>query len=199
MAGADNRYSIFIGWAKITLPLAALALLSTIFLFSRSADDGERIPLSDIAAIAREPRISSPTFAGVADDGSGVSLSAADIRAIAGRPDSFAITSARLSMVAVDGLRIDLRAGTGEIDGTGHSAVFSGDVLMTTSTGYTLQTPGARADLRAGTIESDGALTAIGPFGRLNAGRVLITADPEGKGMRLLFDGGVSLLYDPRT
>jgi lipopolysaccharide export system protein LptC len=199
MAGAENRYSTFIGWAKITLPLAALALLSTFFLFSRGANDGERIPLSDIAAIAREPRISSPTFAGVATDGSVVSLSAAEIRPIADRPDSFAITSARLNLVAVDGSRIDLSAGAGEIDAAGRTAVFSDRVHLTTSTGYMIETSGARADLRAGTIESDGPLTASGPFGRLDAGRVLFSADPESKATRLLFDGGVRLLYDPRS
>ena len=199
MAGKDNRYSVFIGWAKVTLPLVALALLSTIFLFSRQADDAERIPMSDIDAIAGNPRISSPTFAGVADDGSVVSLSAAEIRPIADRPDSFAISSAKLSFVAVDGSHIDLSAGAGEVDGAERRAFFTDGVQLTTSTGYALETHGARADLRAGTIETEGDLSVRAPYGHLDAARLRVTTDPERHRTRLLFDGGVRLLYDPRT
>ena len=36
MAARDGFYSIFVAWMKILLPLAALVLLSTLFLLSRS-------------------------------------------------------------------------------------------------------------------------------------------------------------------
>lgn len=199
MAAADNRYSVFIGWAKVTLPLAALALLSTIFLFSRQADDAESIPLSDIDAIASKPRISSPTFAGLANDGSLVSLRATELRPIAGHSDSFAISGAKLSVVATDGSHIDLSAGAGEIDAAGRIVVFTDGVQLTTSTGYTLETNGARADLRAGTIETEGALAVRAPYGSIDAARLRVATDPEDHRTRLLFDGGVRLLYVPET
>lgn len=199
MADSDNRYSIFIGWAKIILPLAALGLLSTIFLFSRQSDQGEGIPFSEIAAIANEPRISNPTFAGLADDGSVVSLRAAEIRPDPDLPDSFGITGVRLSVTAADGSEVQVSAGAGLIDGAGRIARFTDLVRLTSSTGYAMETTGARADLRSGTVETEGPLAVQAPFGRLDAGRLVIAADPDGQGTRLLFQDGVRLLYEPQT
>ncbi len=198
MAAADSRYSVFIGWAKILLPLAALALLSTLFLFSRKSADDERIPLSQIAAIAQAPRITGPTLAGLADDGTVVSLSAAELRPVADLPDRFALRDARLGLTAPDGSRIDIRAGSGQIDGVGRIATFGDRVELTTSTGLTVRTPGIRADLRAATLDSQGEVAATAPFGRLTAARLHVAADPQGRVTRLLFDGGVRLLYDPQ-
>jgi lipopolysaccharide export system protein LptC len=199
MADTDNRYSIFIGWAKIILPLAALGLLSTIFLFSRQSDQGEGIPFSEIAAIANEPRISNPTFAGLADDGSVVSLRAAEIRPDPDQPDSFGVTGVRLSVTATDGSEVQVSAGAGHIDGAGRVARFTDLVRLTSSTGYAMETTGARADLRSGTVETEGPLAVQAPFGRLDAGRLVIAADPDGQGTRLLFQDGVRLLYEPQT
>jgi lipopolysaccharide export system protein LptC len=199
MAGADNRYSIVIGWAKIILPLAALGLLSTIFLFSRQSDDSEAIPFSEIAAIAREPRISNPSFAGLADDGSVVSLRAAEIRPVPDQPDGFSVTGVRLSVTALDGSEIQISAGSGHVDGAGRVARFTDLVRLTSSTGYAMETTGARADLRTGTVETEGPLAVQAPYGRLDAGRLVIAADPEAQGTRLHFLDGVRLLYDPGT
>ena len=199
MSAADNRYSVFIGWAKISLPLAALALLSTIFLFSRQGSEDNRIPFAEIAAIAGDPRITNPTFSGVAEDGSVLSLSAEELRPIPDSPDSYTIIGPRLSVITTDGTLIDVFAGTGEIDSSGRSSVLSGGVQIISSTRFTAEAPIARIDLRTGTIETDGPLTARAPFGRLDAGRLRITGDQAGRRTRLLFDGGVSLLYVPQS
>lgn len=199
MAAADNRYSVFIGRIKIILPLAALALLSTIFLFPWRGTQEERIPFSDLAAIAREPRILAPTFAGVAEDGSLVSLRAEEIRPLAGEPDGFGVTGIALSVTAPDGTGYEVSAREGRIDGAGQSATFAGPVRIASSGGYSVETAGAAADLRAGTVRTEGALVVRTPVGRLDAAKLLITADPEGQGTRLLFDGGVRLLYEPQS
>jgi lipopolysaccharide export system protein LptC len=199
MAAADNRYSVFVGWAKITLPLVALALLSTLFLLSRRDEPGvESLPLSRIAALAQTPGITAPTLAGLAEDGSRVSLRAAELRPVAGNPDSFSLTGAELALTAPDGTRLDLSAGSGRIDGAGRIAVFGDGVELTTSTGFSVTAPGLRADLRAATVDSGGRVTATAPFGRLEAARLHVSADPEGRSTRLLFDGGVRLLYNPQ-
>jgi lipopolysaccharide export system protein LptC len=197
--GADNRYSIFIGWAKIVLPLAALGLLSTIFLFSRQADEGAAVSFSEIAAIAREPRISNPTLAGLADDGSVISLRAVEIRPMPDTADGFAVTGVRLGVTAPDGSEFQISAGSGQVDAAAQTARFTDLVRLTSSTGYAMETTGARADLRTGTIETEGPLAVQAPFGRIDAGKLVIAADPEGSGTRLLFQDGVRLLYEPQT
>ena len=39
MASSLNRYSQWVFWLKIILPIVALAILSTLFLFARKVDD----------------------------------------------------------------------------------------------------------------------------------------------------------------
>ena len=60
MAVADNTYSRVVGWLKILLPLGALALLSTLFLFARGIAPVGEIPYAELEEIAREARISDP-------------------------------------------------------------------------------------------------------------------------------------------
>jgi lipopolysaccharide export system protein LptC len=198
MTATDNRYSVFVGWAKIILPLAALALLATLFLLPRRGAQDESLPLSQITALARAPRITAPTLAGLADDGSVVSLRAAELRPVAGQPDAFALSRAELDLTAPDGTRLDLRAGSGQIDGAGRIAVFSDGVELTTSTGFSVTAPGLRADLSSATIESEGPIAVTAPFGRLDAARLHVATNPESRSTRLLFEGGVRLLYDPQ-
>ena len=65
-----NRTRV-VRWLRVLLPLAALAMLSTLFLFSRGGDSESQIPYADVdaQAMARDPRLVSPEYAGVTDDG----------------------------------------------------------------------------------------------------------------------------------
>jgi len=74
----DNTYSRVVAWAKVLLPLLALALLSTLFLVARTVDPAQKLPFADIDvdAIAREQRIGAPKFNGVTKEGTAISLSA---------------------------------------------------------------------------------------------------------------------------
>ena len=72
MATSENLHSKLVVWAKVTLPLLALGLLATLFLFSRKIDPTDAIPYADVDVEerAREPRLTMPTYAGVTSDGS---------------------------------------------------------------------------------------------------------------------------------
>ena len=72
----DESYSQLVGFLKITLPLAALALMSTIFLFARAPSQDSTIPYAEIEEIAREPRLSGAQLSGVTEDGSVIELNA---------------------------------------------------------------------------------------------------------------------------
>ena len=71
MARFDNFHSRLVARAKIFLPLTSLAILATLFLFSRSPDTVSDIPYArvDIESLAREQRLDGPTFATVTEDG----------------------------------------------------------------------------------------------------------------------------------
>lgn len=190
-----DRYSRVVGWLKIGLPLAALALLSTLFLFARAPGPQGDIPYAEIEEIARDPRVAAPAFAGVTPDGAAVSLSAAAIRPVQDAPDSLVIEAIEIGMTTDGRESLRVSAATGTFDGRAQVAALGGLVRVESSAGYLMETAGLTADLRAGTVESAGALAVRAPFGSLTAGGVTIS----GGGAVMVFNGGVRLIYRPAT
>ncbi|WP_210528424.1 LPS export ABC transporter periplasmic protein LptC [Rubellimicrobium arenae] len=195
-----RRRSRAIAWAKILLPLAALALLSTMFLLAREPGGPGEIPFAQIEEIARDPRIDRPRLAGVAPDGTTVVLSADRIMPVAGQQDLYRLAAPRLETVSVAGGAATLTAGTGEADGPSQRLHLTGGVRVEASSGLEVETADVTADLATGTATS-GPVTARAPFGTITADSMVLTQG-EGKGARLVFNGGVRLLYlpqDPRA
>ncbi len=198
MARTDNFYSVFVGWMKVLLPLAALALLSTIFLLARGSTTVQTIPYAELAALAREQGMTNPNLAGVTADGSAVSITAAALRPAPDAADAFSIIAPVLVLNATDGSRVEVSAGQGEIDGRRKLMTLTGLVRLGTSSGYMMETSGIAADLASGVISSLGPLEVQAPFGTLTAGKVVVMTSPDGLGQQMVFNGGVRLLYDPQ-
>ncbi|WP_373354910.1 hypothetical protein [Pseudoroseicyclus sp. CXY001] len=190
---ADNLYSIFVSWSKIALPLIALGLLSTLFLFTRHEAPGE-VPFAEVEKIAREQRVASPSYAGVAQDGSAIAIAADEIRPDTGGEEAFTILRPRAQVDAADGTGLTITAGTGRLDLTARRAELTGLARLTTTNGYRMETEGVTADLATGQIESLGRLAVQAPFGMIEAGALSWGGRGAGK---LVFSGGVRLLYDP--
>ncbi len=194
---ATERHSLLVTWSKIVLPLAAIGLISAMFLFARGDGPAPAIPFSEVEAIARDQRISAPKFSGTANDGSVVTISAGSIRPDADMPDAFAITELRATIDAVDGSRIDIIAGMGELDPRARTARVSGLARIVTSTGYEMETEGLLANFETGVVTSLGPLEVRAPYGQLTAQRMEIFTAPDGTGQRMVFNGGVRLVYRP--
>ena len=191
----DDAYSRLVGILKITLPLAALALMSTVFLFSRAPSQEDSIPYAEIESIAREPRLSGARLTGVADDGSVIELTARTTRP---RGDVISAETLAAGIDTIDGTRIDLRAGAGEIDSAARTARLTGLTHIETSNGYEMETNGVTTELDTGRITSDGALEVQAPFGALTAGRLVIETPAGATGQVMIFQDGVRLIYTPQ-
>jgi len=199
VAVADNAYSRFIQWGKIILPLLALGLLSTMFLFSRTVNPEDAIPISevDVEQIAREQRLAAPEFSAVTSDGSTVT-----VRAAVARPD---LTDARrltaedvdAQILTQEGLEIDIDANEALYDGGADQLSLTGDVQITTSTGYDLRTETLVADLEETGLVSESKVRGNGPSGRLEAGRMELRG--QSGAQVLVFKNGVKLIYDPNN
>ncbi len=198
MHGSDNLYSLWVGRAKIILPLCALALLSTLFLFARSPANNTDIPLAQVADMAREQQLSAPEFSGVTDTGAIVVISARSARPLADRADAADLDDLRMRMDNPGGSRLEVTGMTGEFDGPTRTAHLGGLVRMETSTGYVMETSGLTVTLDTGTAISDGFLEIRAPFGRLTAGQVTFQADASNTGHQMLFTDGVRLIYTPQ-
>lgn len=195
MLSDDNLYSQFVGLLKVSLPLAALALMSTVFLFARAPTQDTAIPYAEIEEIAREPRLSGAQVSGVADDGSVIELTAQTARP---NGDVLLVETMSVSIDAVDGIHIDIRAGQGEINNATRIARLTGMARIQTSNGYEMETAGLTANLTTGRIISDGALEVQAPYGSLTAGQMTIETPEGGDGQVMLFQNGVRLVYTPQ-
>ena len=201
MAQSENLHSKVVVWAKVTLPLLALALLATLFLFSRKIDPTDAIPYAevDVEERAREPRLTMPTYAGVTADGSALTIAAAEAR-----PDSAAGVGTATTIIGKletpDGARVDLQAANGVLNTDEGLMSLGGGVTLTTTSGYFIQTQALLAKLDQTSLSSPGAITASTPMGQLQAGEMSLTQDPkQAKSYLLVFKGHVKLLYTPQN
>ena len=57
-----DRHTRVVGWLKLALPLAALVILSTLFLVADRIDPEDALPYAkvDVEGLARAPRMTAP-------------------------------------------------------------------------------------------------------------------------------------------
>jgi len=203
MASYDDAYSRLIFWLKVTLPLIALAILSTLFLVSRAIDPSQPIRFAnvDVDVIAREQIIGGPTFSGVTIDGAAITVSAASAKPELGGSKGITAKDLRASIITPGGIEIMITARFGKIDSVSQTAELVDDVVLETSTGYLVQTGRIVASLTVTEIFSAGTITASGPLGQITAGKMVLRQkfDHESKSTyELVFKDGVKLIYDPK-
>ena len=200
MAIIDNRYSRFVAWAKVLLPLAALVLLSTLFLYTRQPSTEAKLPFVDAEEIAQVQRLTRPVFSGITLDGSIVTVRATEARPLGDTDaaEGFGAEGLRANLVAPDGSTILITATQGQLDPAEGIARLGGVARIETSTGYTAQTDSLEARLTAGEVEAESTIEITAPFGQLTAGGMII-ATPEGASApQLVFNRGVEMIYDPQ-
>lgn len=202
MTSRDNPHSRLIAWLKILLPLAALGILSTLFLFSRTIDPSRAIPYAkvDVKKLAQEPQITAPEYAGVTHDGTSVTVSAEVAKNNPGAEGAKA-TGLTARFETKGGARTEVKAAQGSVDPAKGLMALDGGVKITTSGGYSIDTQALTGSLDRTHLQSDSAVTATGPLGRIDAGSMVIDSQsaegsPPGAYV-LVFKGGVKLVYTP--
>ncbi len=200
----DNRYSRFVAWSKIILPLMALAILSSLFLFSRSGIPGSGIRLTsdELSEFASKERLTGPRFAGMTASGVAIQFSAAEASPrITGGP-AFDATDLRARVEMPSGELIRVTARRGSVDSLAKTAELSDGITLETSDGYVAKSDGLSFALDRLKVESHGAITATGPQVNITAGAMSIHLDEtrgseESPGYLLVFKNGVKLIYTP--
>lgn len=188
--------SRIVRWLRVILPLAALAILSVVFLIARAPDPGGAIPYADprLEDHARRPGMTAPQFSTVTPAGATVTLTAASAAlAQGGDPAGGRAQDLTLDWRERDGLTLALTAAEAAVDGP--RLALSGDVRMRLSSGWQLAAPRIEADTSADQLTAtDVAVTA--PFGDLSAGAMRLTRGSDGHPV-LELNRGVRLLYRP--
>ena len=201
MAMRDRLRSRIINWLKILLPLTALGLLSTLFLVSRTIDPTRSIPLSraDLENRTGSQQITEPNFSGVTEDGHRVAFVATNARIDPEQTERVLANSIVARIDLLEGGQIDITSRTGNVNDTDGLAILEGDVVLTSSTGYRIETQQLTTQMREIAAETAGAITGDGPPGTLDAGKMVMTTDAQTGDVHLLFTNGVKLIYDPKN
>ena len=194
-----DRYSRMVTFLKVILPLAALALLSTLFLISRGVNTEATIPFADheIEERMRGQQITAPYFSGTTSQGDEITVTASIARP--GGPTSPAIATDLVAVISTaDGGRMTLSSDSGAVQLESDMASFSGNVEITSAAGLLVTTDLLNATLSGLSADSPGPVRATGPIGALNAGTMQLQTKTQGGPLHMLFNNGVKLVYDPR-
>lgn len=198
MAGIDAHTRV-VTWLKVLLPLAALAILSTLFLLADQINPDDALPFAevDVEELAREPRMTLPSYAGTTSDGASLNLTAE--AALPGTTDGPAkALNVRMELATPDGATTDLQATSAVIDTDGGKLFLSGGVRLTTSQGYSLETSEIVADLDRSGLEAASGVRVMAPAGTLTADTMSLRQDNQTPETYLMvFKGGVRLVYLP--
>lgn len=191
-------YSRLIAWLKILLPLGALVLLSTIFLYSRGTDPIATIPvLTGGADPAKAEQIGSPFYAGTTEGGHGLTLAARQAKFTGSENMGMNADDLRVVINVEDGNQIVIEALVGQMD-DGDQLRLRDGVTIQSSSGYTVRTDGLNAAIDRVDIESTDSVEADGPGLTLSAGKLRVQNTNDASDIQLLFTEGVKLIYVPQ-
>lgn len=204
-------YSHIVRWAKIGLPLAALGILSSLFLLPRdqSLDGGLIFSTADLVALGEGMAVSNPRFTGNTDDGEPFVVRADSATPDGPDPTEVALAAPRADLEQAD-RSVTLTAATGVLRPDEGRLSLGGGVRLATTDGYVVTADAVEADVKAGRVSSPGPVFAEGPQGAIEAGsfraerldKDALDADAANRGLsagdRFWFENGVKLTYDPR-
>ena len=192
-----DSYSAFVVWVKTLLPIVALGMLSTIFLFSGRVDVTQSLPYAklNIAEIVREQRITKPYFSGVSNNGTEITVSAAYASSDTQNSNILNITDLSIILISEHEKAVRITAGLGVLDAAKQKAMASKDVYLTAMPDFWLKTNNLTVDLKQGIATADTLFQSITALGTIDAGNMVvktITSDQQ-----IIFKNGVRLIYYP--
>ncbi|SDX73042.1 lipopolysaccharide export system protein LptC [Albimonas donghaensis] len=219
-SGGSGGYSRLVRWAKIGLPLLALALLSALFLIpqDKAFEGGLVYSTADLISLGEGLQVTNPRIEGATATGEPFVVEADS--ATPDGPDPSEVELSRVRGVfeqaggaaasASGGRDIRLLADTGVLRPRDQALSLTGAVRLETSDGYVVTTDRITADLRAGRAEAPGPVEAIGPQGSIASGSFRAerrqgdpaaaaeaTLGAPGPGDYLWFENGVRVVWKP--
>ncbi|MEO8531702.1 MAG: hypothetical protein ABI459_10795 [Deltaproteobacteria bacterium] len=191
-----DAWSRAVSYAKVLMPLGALAILSTLFLLSRKVD--AVIDLSAFNAADLAQTIANPRFAGVSDDGSTFQLAARAANPVASSTDQMKVDDINLSMDLRDGSRIDARATLAFIDMRAKTVVLENKPVITTSNGYDITGDDISISYGDNRVVTATKIAVSGPTGLITADQLTLTdRGTNASDYKMVFSGNVHMTIQP--
>lgn len=195
-----DRYSRMVALLKVSLPLIALGILSTLFLVSRAVDPPSTIPFADSEVQERltNQQVTGPLYTGMSANGDQIEFIA---ETVVNSPDKVGTNISQNVEVTVDyasGLQAILVANTAETNMSEDRSRLIGDVKIVTSHGYELESELLLVRMTTPDIFSPGPVTGHTPVGPVDAGTMHYFVTEGSEGAQLVFTKGVKLIYLPQ-
>ncbi len=195
-----DRYSRMVALLKVSLPLVALGILSTLFLVSRAVDPPSTIPFADSEVQERltNQQVTGPLYTGMSANGDQIEFIA---ETVVNSPDEVGTNISQNVEVTVDyasGLQAILVANTAETNMSEDRSRLIGDVKIVTSHGYELESELLLVRMTTPDIFSPGPVTGHTPVGPVDAGTMHYFVTEGSEGAQLVFTKGVKLIYLPQ-
>ncbi|NOD49357.1 MULTISPECIES: LPS export ABC transporter periplasmic protein LptC [unclassified Ruegeria] len=193
-----DRYSRMVQFLKVLLPLAAIVLLSTVFLLSRSIETNVSVPFAqnDIDERLAQQVVTQPNYQGTTRKGEDVQIEAT--QATQGSEGSTpAASEFRGRFGLLNGGTITLDSNSGLIRPDEGTATFVGDVVITTADGLQVTTDLLNTSLDEIRGDTPGQVNGTGPIGNFSAGRMTFGTEKKDGPVHIVFTDGVKLIYEP--
>ncbi len=195
--------SRIVGYLKIALPLVALGLLSTVFLFQEddAAPGGITFSENDRDTMRDGLAVYNPKFSGVTPNGDRFYLEAAKATPDdSADPNEVALVDLTGQTEYASGLVLTLKAARAQAYLEKQIVEVSGGMRIVTSNGFEGMATAGTVGLETGSFVSDGPVTLQGAIGYLEAGSMRLENEQDGEGVQnqvFTFENGVKLTLTP--
>ena len=166
---AHKSYSKFVLFIKVALPLLGIFMLSLVFLWPHLKE--QIVESTEFADVSQpdvvENRMVHPKFMSTDNKGRPFELDAQwGKQTNASEAD---LTNPHGKMTNSKGIEIDLKSNEGTINHDDKVVDLNGDVVLSTSDGYIVETESAAIDINNQTVDGNVPVTAEGPMGSLKS------------------------------
>lgn len=165
----ERRRRFIVRTLKIVLPLFAVGVFASFFIFSGGYDDRISFDGVDLASLDEGLKIANPKFEGVTAKGEPFTVTAVSALPDGPDPDEVKLDTVKGEIDTADGRKVTVGASAGVLYPKAKTVDLTDGVHLKTSDGYSLTAQTGSFDSRAGELTANGAVTVVGPMGRITA------------------------------
>ena len=200
-----KSYSRAIKWAKLIMPVIAVLLLASVFIFGK--EDALRSGTISIDAdtinLTTDQKITNPQFSGLTNLGDSFILKAIEAMPDSPSPEKIDLIAPSLEFDALQGVGFKISSKNGSVNFIKQSAELNGNVYIDMTNGYKAISEKIQLNLKLGNLIAPNSVEASGPYGKIIAGSMELFKDFDNKTSQvsgnLNFSDGVTLIYLPST
>ena len=200
-----KSYSRAIKWAKLIMPVIAVLLLASVFIFGKedALRSGTISIDDDTINLTTDQKITNPQFSGLTNLGDSFILKAFEAMPDSPTPEKIDLIGPSLEFDALQGVGFKISSKNGSVNFIKQSAELNGNVYIDMTNGYKAMSEKIQLNLKLGNLIAPSSVEASGPYGKIIAGSMELFKDFDNKTSQvsgnLNFSDGVTLIYLPST